>query len=242
MIGLINTIQDLFTGKPAPHVVQTSLFFRDHEFGLSMLPFDLLVDESHTIEFEVTEHAVETGANIADHITEKLRVATVTGLFSNHSIKGRKSGYVDENGEIAEEPDEIVVDDVKATENSSYNRLKKLQELARRRNPVTLYTALEDFELENISMVIEHIDYERGPSDGESVKFVMKLREIRKAKILSRNIESAWNPPDPVKLDTPAQKKMDSKKKKGKSSAVEKTAQTLYRSGLNPKTFSPAGA
>ena len=242
MIGLINTIQDLFTGKPAPHVVQTSLFFRDHEFGLSMLPFDLLVDESHTIEFDVTEHAVENGSDISDHISEKLRNVSVTGLFSNHSIKDRKSGYVADNGEISEEPDEINVDGVAGSENSSYTRLKKLLEIARERKPVTLYTALEDFELENISMVIEHIDYDRGPSDGESIKFVMKLREIRKAKIVTKKVESVWNPPDPPKLDTPAQKKTDSKKKKGKTSAVKKVAQTLYRSGLNPTTFTPAGA
>lgn len=242
MIGLINTIQDLFTGREAPHVVQTSLFYRDHDFGLAMLPFDLLVDESHIIEFDVTEHAVENGANISDHITEKLRNVSVTGFFSNHSIKDKKSGYVEDNGEISDEPDEIEVNGVTATDNSSYTRLKKLQEIARERKPVTLYTALEDFELENIAMVIEHIDYDRGPSDGESIKFIMKMREIRKAKIRTKSVESAWNPPDPPQLETPAQKKTDSKKKKGKTSAIKKVSQTLYRSGLNPTTFTPAGA
>lgn len=239
MIGFIQQAIDLFNGRPAPHVVQTSLFFRDHDFGLDVLPFDLLVDESHSIEFDVAEHAVENGSSTADHITERLRRVSVTGMFSNHSIKGKKSGYVSEDGEVNEEADEINIDGLSGVTNSSYVRFKKLKEIARRKNPVQLYTALEDFELENISMVIESISYDRGPDDGESIKFTMKLKEIRRAKLQTVYVDGAWNPPDPPAIDTPAQKKMDSKKKKGKKQAAEKVAQTLVQQGKNPKVFSP---
>lgn len=239
MIGFIQQAIDLFNGRPAPHVVQTSLFYRDHDFGLDVLPFDLLVDESHSIEFDVSEHAVENGSSTADHITERLRKVSITGMFSNHSVKGKKSGYVSEDGEVNDEGDEINIDGLSGVMNSSYERFKTLKEIARRKNPVQLYTALEDFELENISMVIESISYDRGPDDGESIKFTMKLKEIRRAKLQSVYVDGAWNPPDPPATDTPAQKKTSSKKKKGKKQAAEKVAQTLVQQGKNPKVFSP---
>ena len=192
MIGWINKVQDLFREKPAPHVVQTSLFYRDHEFGLSVLPFDMLVDESHSIEFDVTEHAVENGSSVADHITERLRKVSVTGIFSNHSLRGRKSGFVDDgSGEIRTEADKVNIEGQQAVSNSSYFDLQTLKTIARDRQPVTLYTALEDFELNDITMVIEQIDYDRGPDDGESVKFTMKLKEIRRATIKSVYVNGA---------------------------------------------------
>lgn len=240
MIGLIQQAIDLFSEKPAPHVVQSSLFYRDHDFGLKELPFDLLVDESHSIEFDITEHAVENGSSISDHVTEKLRTVSVTGMFSNHSLKGRKSGFVSESGEISEDADEIDIEGSSSMTNMAHDTmLRQLKEIARRRNPVTLYTALEDFELADISMVIESLSYDRGPDDGESIKFTMKLREVRRAKLQKAYVDGVWNPPDPKSLEKPQQKKMDSKKSKGKKQAVEKISQTLVSSGKNPQVFTP---
>lgn len=237
MIGWIQQ-DEIENGRPAPHVVQGSLFFRDHAFGLSELPFDMLIDESHSIEFDISEHAVENGSSIADHVQEKLRSVTVTGMFTNHSLKGRSGGFV--QGESIEySPDEVNIEGRQGTKDTCIPRLEKLKEIARRRNPVTLYTALEDFELSDISMVIESISYDRGPDDGESIKFTMKLREVRRAKLNTAYVRGAWEPPDPPKVETPAEKKMSKKKKKGKKQAAEKIAQTLYKDGKNPKVFEP---
>lgn len=238
MIGWIEQAVDLFKEKPAPRVVQSSLFYSDREFGLSDLPFDMLIDESHFIDFDVTEHAVENGASVADHITKRLRKVSITGFFTNHPIKGKTSGWV-EDGKIQDEPDEIEIEGLSAIENDAKTNLKKLVSIADKKEPVTLYTSLEDFELQNKTMVIGTVSYDRGPDDGESIKFKMTLREIRRASLESVYVNGAWNPPDPPETKKPAQKKMSKKKKKGKKSAVEKVSQTLVKDGKNPKVFQP---
>lgn len=237
MIGWIQQ-NEIENGRPAPHVVQSSLFFRDHSFGLSELPFDMLIDESHSIEFDISEHAVENGSSIADHVQERLRTVSVTGMFTNHSLNGRSGGFVNGN-EVEYAPDAINIEGRQGAKDTCIPRLELLKEIARRRNPVTLYTALEDFELSDISMVIESITYDRGPDDGESVKFTMKLREVRRARLGRAYVDGAWEPPEPQKLETPAEKKMSKKQKKGKKQAAEKISQTLYKDGMNPKVFTP---
>lgn len=234
MIGFVRQIAGFFEDKPSPSVMQGSLFFQDEQFGLSELPFDLLVDESHELEFDIADHAVENGSAVSDHVSERLRTVSVTGMFTNHPI-GSAQAYVDENGEIVEEPDIINVEGRQAVTNTSRERLEKLKEIARRRNPIRLVTSLEVYE----RMVIESVSFDRGPDDGESVKFTMKLREVRTARTQTKTVEATWNPPDPPKQETEPQKKMSKKKNKGKVSAVEKASTTIYKDGLNPQVITP---
>ncbi|SHL04712.1 phage baseplate protein [Fibrobacter sp. UWH4] len=236
MIGFVKQVASLFQEKPSPSVVQGSLFFQDESFGLSELPFDLLVDESHELEFDISDHAVENGSTISDHVSERLRTVSVTGMFTNHPI-GSAQAYVDDKGEIVEEPDIINVEGQQAVTNTSRERLEKLKEIARRRNTVRLVTALEVYE----RMVIESVSFDRGPDDGESVKFTMKLREVRTARTQTKTVEATWNPPAPPKQETEPQRKLSEKKNNGKVSAVEKASTMIYKDGLNPQTITPKG-
>lgn len=236
MIGYMQQIAASMTEKPKPHVIQSSLFFQDEKFGLSELPFNLLIDESHSIEFDICDHAVENGSTISDHVQERLRSVMVTGMFTNHPVNSDNQFYVDSDGKtVIEEPDEIDIEGVgQATLNTARDKnLEKLKELARLRNPVRLVTALEVYE----SMIIESVNYDRGPDDGESVKFSMKLREVRTARTQSVQVDGVWNPPEPPKQETAPQRKMSKNRKKGKVSAVEKASEKLYKKGLNPQVI-----
>lgn len=238
MIGWIQQATDFFGGKPQPSVVQGSLFFQDESFGLSELPFDLLIDESHEIGFDITDHAVENGSAISDNVTERLRTVIVTGLFTNHPVGADKRYYVNDDDTIKERPDTVNIDGRQAVTNYSKERYEKLKEIVRRRKPVRLSTALEVYE----AMVVESVSASRGPEDGESVKFTMKLREVRTAKVQAVTLNAVWNPPAPQVQETEAQQKMAKKESKGKVSATEKTSVTLYKDGLNPQTITPQGA
>lgn len=238
MIGWIQQAIDFFGDRPQPHVVQGSLFFQDESFGLSELPFDLLIDESHSIDFDIANHAVENGSSISDHVSERLRSVSVTGLFTNHPI-GERSGlasYTANDGELKDySMDRVSIEGRDAVSNTSKERFEKLKEIARRRNPIRLVTALEVYE----RMVVESVSASRGPEDGESVKFTMKLREVRTARTQSRTVEATWNPPDPPKQETAPQQKMSKKKNNGKVSAVEKASTTIFKNGVNPGTIIP---
>lgn len=212
---------DRFTSEDIPpKVVQSSLFFRDEGFGLEELKFDLLIDESHSLDFDIPEHAVENGSSISDHVCERLRSVQITGLFTNHPIGGKKSGYVNEDGTVNEEPDEVRVDGVEGRGNIALANFEKLKEIARRRKPVRLVTSLEVYE----EMVFDSIPYSRGPDDGESIKFTAKLREVRTAKVSTVRRDGVWNPPAPKTQATDAGKKMAENNKAGKATAVEKAA------------------
>lgn len=236
MIGYMQQIAASMTEKPKPHVIQSSLFFQNENFGISGLDFDLLIDESHSIEFDIADHAVENGSTISDHVTERLRSVQVTGMFTNHPVNKGENFYVGEDGKtIEDEPDEINIEGIgEATINVSRDqKLEKLKELARRRNPVRLVTSMEVYE----QMVIESISFDRGPDDGEAVKFTMKLREVRTARTQSVQVDGVWNPPEPPKQETAPQRKMSKNRKKGKVSAVEKASEKLYKKGLNPQVI-----
>lgn len=226
---------DKFTGSDIPpKVMQSSLFFRDEGFGLEELKFDLLIDESHSLDFDIPEHAVENGSSISDHVCERLRSVQITGLFTNHPIGGKKSGYVNEDGTVNEEPDEVSVDGAEGRGNIALANFEKLKEIARRRKPVRLVTSLEVYE----EMVFESIPYSRGPDDGESIKFTAKLREVRTAKVSTARRDGVWNPPAPKAQATDAGKKMAENKKAGKATAVERSSSKIEES-ITGKVMQP---
>lgn len=221
--GLIDKASELINGsrRYSPHTTQASLFFRDENFGLDDLSFDLLIDESHSIEFDVADHAVENGSTISDHIQERLRKVSVTGFFTNHPIGAKGSAYVNEDGSIKREADTVKMDGAEMTGNRSRDlKLDQLKNLARERKPVRLVTSLEVYE----KMVIEELSYDRGPDDGESIKFTVKLREVRTAELKKAVSNAVWNPPAPESQDSPEQKKMAETEKNGKVTGVEEEA------------------
>ena len=226
---------DKFTREDMPpKVMQSSLFFRDEGFGLEELKFDLLIDESHSLDFDIPEHAVENGSSISDHVCERLRSVQITGLFTNHPIGGKKSGYVNEDGTVNEEPDEVSVDGAEGRGNIALANFEKLKEIARRRNPVRLVTSLEVYE----EMVFESIPYSRGPDDGESIKFTAKLREVRTAKVSTVRRDGVWNPPAPKTQATDAGKKMAENNKAGKATAEERNSSKIEES-ITGKVMQP---
>lgn len=218
---------DKFTGSDIPpKVVQSSLFFRDEDFGIAELPFDLLIDESHSLDFDIPEHAVEDGSSISDHVQERLRTVQITGMFTNHPIGSKKSGYVNDDGTVNEEADEVNVDGVEGRGNVALKKFEKLKEIARSRKPVRLVTSLEVYE----EMLFESMPYSRGPEDGESIKFTAKLREVKTAKVSIVRRDGVWNAPAPKTQETDAGKKMAENTKAGKATAVERNSSKIDES------------
>ena len=78
MIGILNIAQQAYSRySHPPRAIPASLFMRNEEFGLATkdgdgnyiytnIPFDLLIDESHELDFDITDHAVENGSTISD--------------------------------------------------------------------------------------------------------------------------------------------------------------------------------
>lgn len=184
MIGWMPTQLMRFTKNGEeykPRKVHASLFRQDERFGIGeedgeiSIPFDLLINESHGLQFEASDHKLENGVTVTDHITRKLRSVTINGMFTNHPVRGDViySNY-DRN------PYKVNVDGRKElTENRAMDYIRKLEDIAGKRKPVRLVTSMSVFP----SMIILDIKYSRTPKDGSAVKFSMTLREINFADV-----------------------------------------------------------
>lgn len=167
-------------------IVAASLFTREQKMGLEELPFDMLIDESHGLDFDVSDHAVENGVTISDNIVQRLRQVTITGLFTNHSIGGKANSIV----EVARMADDGTYEN--GTPNTAMTRWEKLKGIAQEKKTVHLITSLEDYP----ALVITHLSAQRGPADGEAIKFTMRLREIRTASVKKSTVTGVWSEPD----------------------------------------------
>lgn len=202
-----------------PRAVSASLFTQAEAFGVGSsdsgtveIPFDLLIDESHTLEFEASDHPIENGAVITDHVTQKLRTCTVTGLFTNHPVQ--KADELEDSSIDSYRDTEIlgtwdgVLDHPRARD----DMFKKLEELACERKPVRLVTSLKVYP----EMIITSLPVKRDAKDGDCVKFTMTLREFKVATLKKTTAFGKFQPPD---MKTAERRLASQKKSKGKVSA-----------------------
>lgn len=227
MIGWIERIASEFGDSPSPSAIPASLFATAEAAGFpdERLPFDLMVSESHSAEFEIAEHAVEDGTRIADTIVPRLRRVRVTGMFTNHPVGGAGL-YVDSDGNRRDRsPDRVKLDGRSAVTNTALSRWESLRKLAAERRTVRLVTALETYG----EMAIESVSARRSGNDGESVTFDATLREIRTASLRGVRVEGIWDPQEPESMDRPEERAMSRKKTDGKVSAEEASAEEAGR-------------
>lgn len=169
MIGIFNQI------KAESHVALpmcASLFART-DMGIEGIDFDLFIDESHSLDFKISEHTLQDGCVITDHVMQQLRTCKISAMFTNHSVRHRTKNYkaIKIEGYESAEP----------MENVARQKFEELEELAKRREPVRLVTSLVVYP----KMIIKNVKAQRMPSDGESIKFSMTLTEFNTVKLFS---------------------------------------------------------
>lgn len=207
MIGYIEKAVDYFsdTRPKKAQSVPASLFYRSEGMGLfhetstktvaemltsgkrklQHLPFNLFISEKHKLEFEVSEHPVQDGSTIADHVHGKLREVSIEGLFTNHPIRQLR-----DTNEVKFK-DEYATSEVRASvTNQALVNFEKLKRLAQLREPVRLVCSLEIYP----KMIITSIDYERDSKSGSSIRFTMTLKEIKVVTLNKTTIAYNFQP------------------------------------------------
>ena len=167
MIGLIQ--KAFFTENHEAKPVTASLFARAdmglHK-GLQEFKFDLFIDESHGLDFKFSEHPLQDGSVITDHVTRQLRTCKISAMFTNHSVSNRLGN--DKEIKIEGYEDAVI------TENVALKKYEALEKLANKREPVRLVTSMIVYP----KMIIKNIRTNRTAKDGESIKFTMTLSEF----------------------------------------------------------------
>ena len=231
MIGYIEKAVDYFQDNRPKKAqsVPASLFWREEGLGihhgdskLTYMPFNLFISEKHSLKFRVSEHPLQDGATISDHVHQEMQECTVEGMFTNHPL--RKLEEVNE----VKFKDEYATSDVKPTvSNTALANFEKLKLLAKQRKPVRLVCSLEIYP----KMVITGIDYDRDSKSGSSIRFTMTIREL---KTVSLKATTGTYNFQPEELKTANDKMIASEKKVGKRTAEEATADQM-KEIINPE-------
>lgn len=191
---------------------KASIFIQDNP--LQLLEFDASVKEVHSGDVVITDHPVEEGSDISDHVRRNPEVLSVEGIVSNHPPIIARS--------IRATPS-IPGGDPASRAEDAYGFLKELKDGA---VFVGFSTTLRDYE----NMVIQSISIERSKDTGNIADLSIVLREV----IVAQTETVAA--PDPV---NPARKKSSSLGKKPKVDATPATA--AKTDSLLGKIFSAFG-
>ena len=240
MIGYIEKAVDYFQGQK-PKVAQpvpASLFYREEGMGLfsldkggkvlKHLPFNLLIDEDHTLNFRVSDHPLQNGSTISDHVHKEPAEVTINCLFTNHPIK-----KMSEVSEVTFK-DDYATSEVKSTlTNKALENFDKVVALAKKREPVRLVTALQVYP----KMIITSIKAPRDSKTGSAVKFTMTLREINIVQLKSVSLDYNFQPEDML---TANDRMIAAQKNSGKRTAEEMRADEMYRA-MNFESASATG-
>lgn len=226
MIGYIEKAVDYFQGNRPKKAqsVPASLFWREEGLGihhgdskLTYMPFNLFISEKHSLKFRVSDHPLQDGSTISDHVHQEMQECTVEGMFTNHPL--RKLEEVNE----VKFKDEYATIDVKPTvSNTALANFEKLKLLAKQRKPVRLVCSLEIYP----KMVITGIDYDRDSKSGSSIRFTMTLRELKTVSLKATTVTYNFQP---EALVTANDKLIASEKKVGKRTADEATADKMKK-------------
>lgn len=181
MIGLLQkAVAESHEAQP----VTASLFART-DMGihseLQEYPFDLFIDESHGLDFKLSEHPLQDGSVITDHVTQQLRTCKIAGMFTNHSLR-KNAG--NENIIKVEGYENAVI-----TENTALKRYEALERLAKQRMPVRLVTSIIVYP----RMIIKQIRVNRTEKDGERIRFTMTLSEFKEVKLYEISVDKVYS-------------------------------------------------
>ena len=220
MIGWIK--QAIENGKNYKDVSRrASLFFND-EMGLETLKFDLFISEDNSIDFKISDHPLQNGCKISDHVTQELRDVTIEGMFTTHPIYEKER-----NSTVKIDDDNLHV--WATMENTALANYKRLEELAMRKEPVRLVTSLVTYP----KMIISGIKSKRDERSGESVRFTMRLREVVTVTLKKIQDSYVYNP-ESMKLET--DKIVAPSSNSGRKPADEKASDEL-RETLRPEVM-----
>lgn len=224
MIGYIEKAVDYFQDNRPKNAqsVPASLFWREEGLGihhgdskLTYMPFNLFISEKHSLKFRVSDHPLQDGSTISEHVHQEMREVNIEGMFTNHPMR-----KLDEVNEVKFK-DEYATSDVKPTvSNTALANFEKLKLLAKQRKPVRLVCSLEIYP----KMVITGIDYDRDSKSGSSIRFTMTLRELKTVSLKATTGTYAFQPDS---LVTANDKLIAAEKKLGNRTAEEATVEQM---------------
>ncbi len=125
-----------------------SLIYGSSKALIGEIMVDAFINESHTFSNEISEHPVENGFSIVDHIQNQPLSLSLNGIISNTPMDLLGLVAIDSaNRLLSENKDDFCE-----------TAFKKIEELFAKREPITIATSLKTYP----NMVLESLTIERG--------------------------------------------------------------------------------
>lgn len=178
------------------------VFRKPRRVTIDSLTVDATLSELHTTEVELTDHPVETGANVVDHARRKPDGVQIEGIVSNTPLGLTPKPFFRYDEDTPQgRPFFEVLNDPDLDPTRAETAFAQLQALADG-TPITIRTTLREYT----DMVLESLSVPRSVQLGNAVQFTAKFRQVR--FVSSRTVV------------TPAAGKLAGKRKLGKKQPV----------------------
>lgn len=147
----------------ATYVGQVALLSRRGLDEMRSVAWDCTLTEGHGLSNDITDHAVEDGASVSDHIRRKPDMLTIEGLLTDSPLTG----------------DSTVVEFVPGRAAALYEQLRQLAV----GQVFTVATSIRDYD----SMAIAALDVPVSLATGQGLRFSLHMKQIRivRTKIVS---------------------------------------------------------
>jgi hypothetical protein len=142
------------------------LLFKPKQYKIGSIELDLILDENHGFSNEVTEHNVEDGSVLTDHIKNNLFSTGISGYVTNFTID-RTVAFGD------------------FLENRVQNAFDALEELWKQRIPITIITQYKVYE----DVAITEINIPNNETIGDALIVNLRFKEMKIVQLKTVDIE-----------------------------------------------------
>lgn len=185
MISVVKAIAQAVVGR-TEIPTHTCLFYRKDGWSVGAVELDLILDEHHSKDAEVTENPLQDGRAISDGIYLKLREGNLTGLVSNHSLKHATPPDVQNAEALLKQSENFEL------ENRARQAWEDLKAVQDRKELVTIVTALEVYD----NVAITHIETERNGDSGDALEIEITFKQVKKVQLREDKVTAQVQPND----------------------------------------------
>lgn len=180
-----------FADKPTIPPPPASVFYNKEGFSVGEIGLHLLLEENHALVSSVTQHPVEDGKHIHDHIVNELRLGTLTGLVSNHSLN-LAPDYTDfaEGEGVTRTPNYGSLSP--RSINPAKDAWEQFKRLWQAKKLVTIVTGLEVYS----DVAVTEVSTYRDGGSGEGLEFSVSFQQVNKAKLWDIKLQAVVAPLD----------------------------------------------
>lgn len=153
---------------------QVTLLYQKVLAQIDTVTLDASIRETHSTRVKITDHPVEQGVDISDHLRQEPDRVTIEGVVTNTPLGNTQPAFVSVAGNQNTPPFSFLRTSIYVM-NLAENAYYALLDLAGADNLITVVTALRVYE----NMAMESLDVPRDAKIGQSVKFTATFKEVQ---------------------------------------------------------------